>query len=80
MHPGSEKMDDGSVAARHETDFRWPHSDTSQTPYRVYTDETLYALEQQRIFQGPVWNFIPRLCNQARTESASASVVRRVSA
>jgi len=39
-------------------DFVWPYEDTSRVPYRVYTDEDLYALEQKRIFQGPVWNFL----------------------
>jgi len=39
-------------------DFVWPYEDTSRVPYRVYTDEDLYALEQKCIFQGPVWNFL----------------------
>lgn len=55
-------MDDASAGARRATDFRWPHGDTSQVPYQVYTDEVLYALEQDRIFQGPVWNFIGLEC------------------
>jgi len=38
--------------------FVWQGADTSQAPYRVYTDEQLYAREQERIFQGPVWNFL----------------------
>lgn len=27
-------------------------------PYETYTDEALYALEQKKLFQGPVWNFL----------------------
>lgn len=40
------------------SDFIWPYEDTSRVPYRVYSDEALYALEQERIFQGAVWNFL----------------------
>ena len=38
--------------------FVWPHEDTMRVPYKVYTDPDLYALEQQRLFQGPTWNFL----------------------
>lgn len=27
-------------------------------PYRVYTDPDIYAAEQQKLFRGPVWNFV----------------------
>ncbi len=55
-------MDDLNVQAASGTNFIWPHSDMSQAPFQVYTDANLYALEQQRIFQGPVWNFIGLEC------------------
>ena len=38
--------------------FVWPHPGTARVPFQVYTDHGLYALEQQRIFQGPTWNFL----------------------
>jgi len=44
--------------AQQEAPFTWPVADTSRVPYRVYTDPALYALEQERLFQGPVWNFL----------------------
>lgn len=55
-------MDDLNTRASAGTAFKWLHGDMSQVPYQVYTDEALYALEQQRIFQGPVWNFIGLEC------------------
>src|ERR1041384_397981 len=47
--------------------FVWPHEDTMRVPYQVYTDPDLYALEQQRLFQGPTWNF---LCLEAEIPNA----------
>ena len=38
--------------------FTWPRDDTMRVPYQVYTDPELYALEQQRLFRGPTWNFL----------------------
>jgi len=38
--------------------LRWPAGGETRAPYRVFADQTLYALEQQRIFRGPVWNFL----------------------
>ena len=47
---------------RHDFDFVWPHSDTSRAPYQVYTDPAIYAREQERLFQGPTWNFLGLEC------------------
>ncbi len=47
--------------------FKWPDDGVSRVPYQVYSDETLYAQEQQRIFRGPVWNF---LCLEAELLNA----------
>jgi anthranilate 1,2-dioxygenase large subunit len=40
------------------TTFVWPHEDTMRVPYQVYVDPDLYEREQQRLFQGPTWNFL----------------------
>ena len=36
----------------------WPRPDYSCVPNSVYHDPALYALEQERIFRGPVWQFL----------------------
>jgi anthranilate 1,2-dioxygenase large subunit len=40
------------------TDRIWPALDYSRVPYRLYHDAEIYEREQQRIFQGPVWNYL----------------------
>ena len=36
----------------------WPQEGFTRAPYWAYTDATVYAQEQARIFRGPVWNYI----------------------
>ncbi len=36
----------------------WPEGGVARVPYGIYSDPDLYALEQRRIFRGPVWNFL----------------------
>src|SRR5271167_202818 len=36
----------------------WPVLDYSRVPYRLYHDADIYALEQERIFRGPVWSLL----------------------
>lgn len=38
--------------------LQWPDGGVTRIPYRLYADGDIYALEQQRIFRGPVWNFL----------------------
>jgi phenylpropionate dioxygenase-like ring-hydroxylating dioxygenase large terminal subunit len=38
-------------------DFRWP-DDPAEVPDWVYTDQRIYDLERQRIFQGRTWNYV----------------------
>ncbi len=49
-------MDTNTSALTHELD--WPEPGYTRVPFRVYSDEEIYQLEQQRIFRGPVWNYI----------------------
>jgi anthranilate 1,2-dioxygenase large subunit/terephthalate 1,2-dioxygenase oxygenase component alpha subunit len=38
--------------------MEWPAGQLTRVPYWVYQSPELYALEQRRIFEGPVWNFL----------------------
>src|SRR5262245_3836130 len=38
--------------------FRWPSEGVVRAPYRLFSDPDIYALEQTRIFRGPVWSFL----------------------
>jgi anthranilate 1,2-dioxygenase large subunit len=35
-----------------------PSADGARTPYGVFTSQTIYDLEQERIFRGPTWSFL----------------------
>lgn len=36
----------------------WPKEGPTRAPYRVMNDPEVYALEQERIFRGPTWNYL----------------------
>jgi phenylpropionate dioxygenase-like ring-hydroxylating dioxygenase large terminal subunit len=38
--------------------LRWPEEGYRRAPLRVFHDPDVYALEQARIFRGPVWHFL----------------------
>jgi anthranilate 1,2-dioxygenase large subunit len=38
--------------------YEWPAADCSRIPYGMYRDREIYELEQERIFRGPVWNYL----------------------
>ena len=38
--------------------LQWPAEGVTRSPYRVMSDPAIYALEQERIFRGPVWNYL----------------------
>src|SRR5262245_11548409 len=47
-----------SVAVINEAQFHWPAEGVTRVPYQVFTDPAIYAREQERIFRGPVWNYV----------------------
>jgi phenylpropionate dioxygenase-like ring-hydroxylating dioxygenase large terminal subunit len=36
----------------------WPEGGVTRVPYAVYSDPAVYALEQKRIFRGPIWHYL----------------------
>ncbi len=36
----------------------WPAKDYTRIPYWLFTNEEVYKIEQQKIFRGPVWNYV----------------------
>ena len=36
----------------------WPQPGYTSVPFRLYSDPEIYALEQEKLFRGPVWNYI----------------------
>ena len=36
----------------------WPEEGVARAPYRVFRDREIYEAEQQRIFRGPIWNYL----------------------
>jgi phenylpropionate dioxygenase-like ring-hydroxylating dioxygenase large terminal subunit len=38
--------------------FRWPEGGVSRVPFQVFSDPAIYALEQEKIFRGPVWHYL----------------------
>ncbi|MDF2116451.1 aromatic ring-hydroxylating dioxygenase subunit alpha [Roseiarcaceae bacterium H3SJ34-1] len=36
----------------------FPNGDGSRVPYRVFSSQEVYDLEQERIYRGPTWNFL----------------------
>lgn len=40
----------------------WPASDFSQVPYEVFNDPEIYKQEMERLFRGPVWNYLTMEC------------------
>ena len=36
----------------------WPKEGVARVPYRVFFDEEIYAMEHEKIFRGPIWNYL----------------------
>jgi phenylpropionate dioxygenase-like ring-hydroxylating dioxygenase large terminal subunit len=38
--------------------LEWPREGITRVPYEVMSDSDIYRLEQEKIFRGPVWNYL----------------------
>ncbi len=48
----------GTAVIAPPVELRWPKGGSARVPYRVFSDDSIYALEQQKIFRGPVWHYL----------------------
>jgi apoptosis-inducing factor 3 len=46
--------------------YAWPAEGLSRIPDWVYTDQSIYEREVEKIFHGPVWNFVALACEVAK--------------
>jgi phenylpropionate dioxygenase-like ring-hydroxylating dioxygenase large terminal subunit len=53
----------------------WAAGDVTRIPYWIYQDSAVYRREQERIFEGPVWNF---LCLEAELPEGGSFVCSNV--
>ncbi len=43
---------------RNDLTLDWPKEGLRRVPYEIYARDDVYAQERERIFEGPVWNFL----------------------
>ncbi len=55
-----------ATAAPATVPHEWPAGELTRIPFWVYQSPELYALEQRRIYEGPVWNFLCLECEIAK--------------
>jgi len=55
---GEDAMKARSIAPARAQRFDWPDEGLSRIPDWVYTDETIYQREVERIFHGRTWNYV----------------------
>lgn len=48
----------GHTMLAKKTNYVWPEEGNSRVPFWAYTDPSVYEMEQQKIFQGPTWNYV----------------------
>ena len=40
------------------TTFSWPIEGGARVPYQVFYDPDIYTQEQDKLFRGPIWNYV----------------------
>src|SRR2546421_9296882 len=56
-------------------ELEWNGRGVAGVPYKVFFDRDVYAAEQQRLFRGPVWNYIALDAEIAKPGDFKASFV-----
>ncbi|MDX3906933.1 MAG: Rieske 2Fe-2S domain-containing protein [Pigmentiphaga sp.] len=46
------------LSTRGDERLVWPQEGVSRVPFRIFNDESIYAEEQDKVFKGPIWNFV----------------------
>jgi phenylpropionate dioxygenase-like ring-hydroxylating dioxygenase large terminal subunit len=49
---------DGSAFSNAEPATEWPEGALTRVPFWLYQSPEIYAAEQRRLFEGPVWNYL----------------------
>jgi len=47
-----------SAPEDHPVAFTWSMEAMTRVPYQVFLDPAIYEREQERLFRGPVWNYV----------------------
>jgi anthranilate 1,2-dioxygenase large subunit len=75
-------MQSQASAGPNPTELRaWPEPGLTRVPYWLFQDRQVYAAEQRRLFQGPLWNFlclaaeVPNVGDFRTTAVGDASVI-----
>lgn len=55
--------------------LQWPAEGACRVPYQVFSDPAIYAREQERIFQGPTWNY---LCLETELQERDKSLTATI--
>jgi len=53
-----EKVHGKALDQNYDPIGAFPNGDGSRVPYRVFSSQEVYDLEQERIFRGPTWSFL----------------------
>ena len=64
------------IRSNTEHPLEWPEGALTRVPFWIYQSQNIYALEQQRMFEGPTWNFSA----SKPTSPSRATTARRSSA
>ncbi|MDB5998872.1 MAG: aromatic oxygenase [Rhizobacter sp.] len=49
-------------ASVNDSEVRFPRTDGSRVPFKVFSSQAVYEREQERIFRGPTWSFLGLEC------------------